>query len=118
MKNLNPLALAISKFGKPAKPSKYKNKPTNGYASKAEAAYAQHLEFMKRAGKVLDWLEQVPIKLPGKIRYVCDFLVFYADGTTRFVEIKGFEAPTWKLKRKLLQEARPEIYAKLDVIKK
>jgi hypothetical protein len=104
--------------GLPAvKTSKYKNVRTNGYASKAEADYANHLSLLKRAGKVLDYIEQVPIKLPGKLKYVADFMVLYPDGSTRIVEVKGREDRVWKMKFALLREARPELFKILDVIK-
>lgn len=97
--------------------NKYSAKRTNGYASKREAAYAAHLGFLKLAGKVSDWLEQVPVKLPGGIKYVVDFMVIEPGGTIRFVEIKGFETAAWKMKLNLLQESRPEIFARLEVVK-
>jgi hypothetical protein len=99
--------------------SKFGAQRTNGYASKREAEYARQLGLRKAAtnGDVLDWLEQVGIKLPGGSRYVVDFLVFKRDGTWELVEIKGFETPEWKLKVGLLAEARPELFAKLEVLK-
>lgn len=99
---------------------KYRAKPTvvNGrkYASKLEASYAQKLAVLQQAGKVIGWCEQVPFTLPGGIKYRCDFLVFYADGTTRFVETKGFETPEWKLKMRLMAEAHP--WATVDVVRR
>jgi hypothetical protein len=97
--------------------NKFGAKRTGEYASKREAAYAQNLAEMKAAGEIVDWLEQVPVKLPGKTRYVCDFLVINADGTVRFVEVKGMQTPVWKLKLRLLEEARPEVFARLEVVK-
>ncbi len=99
--------------------SKYAAVRTNGYASKREAEYAAQLELRKRAtnGDVLDWLEQVPIKLQGGVRYVVDFMLLMRDGTVRFVEVKGMETPAWRAKMKQLQEAHPEIFARLEVVK-
>lgn len=97
--------------------SKYGAKRTNGYASKRESQYADELAFLKGAGQVSWWLEQVPIKLPGKAKYVADFLVCMADGRMRLVEIKGFETAAWKLKLRLLEEARPELFAILEVVR-
>lgn len=79
------------------------------YASKAEARYAAQLGQRKAAGEVLFWLEQVPLMLPGGVKYVCDFQVFEADGSVRFVEVKGFETPAWKIKARLVAEAYPMI---------
>lgn len=92
--------------------------PTNGYSSRLESRYADELTARKAApdGDVVDWVEQVPIKLPGGIKYVCDFLVFKRDGSWEFVETKGKATDVFKLKMRLLAEARPDIYAKLTVV--
>lgn len=100
---------------KPA--SKYGARKTRGYASKREATYAEQLAAEKQAGTVVDWLEQVPIKLPGKSKYIVDFLVFASDGTFKFVEVKGVETEVWRLKMRLLEETRPELFARLEVVK-
>jgi hypothetical protein len=91
---------------------------TNGYASRLEARYAADLAERKAApdGDVLDWVEQVPIKLPGGIKYVVDFLVFKRDGTWEMVETKGKETDVFKLKMRLMADARPDLYAKLAVV--
>lgn len=90
------------KFG--AKPTHYNGRR---YASKLEASYAWQLETLKTAGDVLFWLEQVPFHLPGGTKYVCDFQVFYASGEVRFVDVKGFETPEFKLKKRLVEALYP-----------
>lgn len=85
------------------------------YASKAEARYAQKLAVQKAAGQVIGWLEQVPFHLPGGVKYVCDFQVFEADGTVRFVEVKGMETPVWKVKKKLVEEVYP--WVEIEVVR-
>jgi hypothetical protein len=91
---------------------------TNGYASKREAEYAADLGLRKAAlnGDVLDWLEQVPIKLPG-CKYVVDFLVLKRDGSTELVEVKGHETAAWKSKMRALAELRPELFKRLTVVR-
>ena len=100
----------------PTRRNKYGAKRTNGYDSKREAEYASELQRQKQAGVVVDWLEQVPIKLPG-CKYVVDFLVFYEDGSVRMVEVKGRMTPAASLKLRALEECRPELFAILDVVK-
>lgn len=97
---------------------KYGAVRTGHYASKREADYAAELELRKRAlnGDVLDWLEQVPIKLPGT-KYVVDFLVFHRDGSVSLVEVKGVETPVWKAKMRALAELRPELFKRLVVVR-
>ena len=97
--------------------NKYRNKRTGCYASKREAAYAAELGLLKLAGKVADWCEQVPVKLPGGSKYVVDFMVIDADGQVRFVEVKGVETAVFKLKLGLLEASRPEIFARLEIVK-
>ena len=43
--------------------AKYRNKPTNGYASKREAARAQELLLLERAGKISGLKMQVPYEV-------------------------------------------------------
>jgi hypothetical protein len=97
--------------------NKYGTKRVGGYASKREAAYAAELANRKAAGEVLDWLEQVGIKLPGGSKYVADFLVFMADGTTKIVEVKGMQTDVWRMKLRLLEEARPVLFGMLEVVR-
>lgn len=77
------------------------------YASKKEAQYAQELELRKRAGEVLFYLRQVPFDLPGGVVHRVDFLEFWADGTAHLVEVKGFDTPMGKLKRKQVEALYP-----------
>ena len=99
---------------------KYRAKPTvvggRRYASKLEARYAEQLKTLQLAGKVIGWLEQVPLHLPGGITYRLDFVVFDADGSVRFVETKGYETPQWRDKIKLAREAYPWI--DIEVVKR
>lgn len=98
---------------------KYGAVKTAGYDSKAEYAYACDLLLRKTAtnGDVLDWLEQISIKLTAGIKYRVDFLVFKRDGSWELVEVKGFETKEWQMKMKLMKEHRPELYARLRVVK-
>lgn len=77
------------------------------YASKFEASYAQQLHARKAAGEVIGWLEQVPLHLPGGVRYTIDFLVFLADGTVQPVETKGAETEAWKVRHAVASEVYP-----------
>lgn len=97
--------------------TKFGSRRTNGYASKRESEYAAVLQLQKQAGEVLDWLEQVPVRLPGGSKYVADFMVIARDGSVKFVEVKGMETQVWRLKMRQLAELRPEIFARLEVVK-
>ena len=84
--------------------TKYHNVPCTSedgirFQSKRELRYANQLDLLKKAGAIKFFLRQVGFDLPGKIRHFVDFLIFYADGTYKFVEVKGRDLPMGKLKR-------------------
>ena len=59
---------------------------------------------MKQSGAILFFLRQVPFHLPGGVRYVVDFVEFWAGGDVRFVDVKGFKTPEYKAKKKMVEE--------------
>jgi Protein of unknown function (DUF1064) len=77
------------------------------FASKKEAKYYGELQMAKKAGALKFFLRQIPIQLPGGARYICDFLEFWSDGQIRFVDVKGFKTPIYKLKKKMVEAAYP-----------
>lgn len=98
---------------------KFKARPVtldgSRFQSKLEGSYYQFLKLLEKSGKVLFFLSQVPIRLPGNAKYICDFQVFYEDGTVSFVDVKGIETPMFKLKRKQVEELYP---IKIEVVRK
>jgi len=90
--------------------NKYGNvsKEYNGryYHSKKEAAYAQDLDLLKRAGEVIEWKPQVRISLDVNGYHICNYIVDFEVETktgTEYHEVKGFETEIWRLKRKLFE---------------
>lgn len=98
-------------------PSKYKNKPTNGYASIKESKRAFQLKLMQEAGQIRNLREQVSYLLIPKqegeraCSYVADFV--YEEYVARpedgywawdtFVEdCKGMKTDVYRIKRKLM----------------
>ena len=77
------------------------------FASKAEARYYGQLKLRQSAGEVVFFLRQVPIHLPGNIRYVLDFLVFEASGIVRCIDVKGHPTPMYLLKKKQVESLYP-----------
>lgn len=80
------------------------------YGSKAEAAYAQHLEREKAAGRLVFFLWQVPFHIPGNptaIRLVLDFVEFWADQAITFTDVKGMKLDTFKIKQRGAQAHYP-----------
>lgn len=90
---------------------KFHAKPTEfdgiRFDSKGEARLYQRLKLQQAAGSVLFFLRQVPIHLPGGTRLVIDFLVFYADGTVKFLDFKGVETDGFKIKKREVEAMYP-----------
>lgn len=98
-----------------AKPPKYRNRKTDGYASAKEANRAAELHLLQRAGVIQDLREQVKYELipaqrdeNGKlieraVSYIADFV--YRNGGELVVEdTKGVRTKEYVIKRKLMLE--------------
>lgn len=86
------------------------------FPSKLEARYYDKLRLLQNNGQVLFFLRQIPFDLPGKIKYVCDFQVFYSNGEISFVDTKGKDTALSQTKRKMVEELYPvtiEIVSKI-----
>jgi hypothetical protein len=81
------------------------------FDSKKEAAYYVQLKRRVAAGEVIQFLRQVPFHLPGGVRYVCDFLEFWTDGSCHFVDVKGIQTESFRAKRRMVEE----LYAPLQI---
>lgn len=77
------------------------------FDSKLEAAYYSQLKLRQHAGDILFFLRQVPFQLPGNVKYVCDFMVFMADGTIEIVDVKGKDTHMSIAKRKMVEDIYP-----------
>ena len=77
------------------------------YASKLEAECATYLDILKHKGEIVFYLQQVPFHLAGGVKYICDFQVFWASGEVSFIDAKGVETPTFKLKKKMVEDIYP-----------
>lgn len=77
------------------------------YHSKAEARYAQELDFQVKAGEIQSWEPQVKISLDVNghhiTNYWVDFRVIHNDGSIELVEVKGFVTEMFRLKRILFE---------------
>lgn len=77
------------------------------FASKKEGARYEALKHLQSAGDVLFFLRQTPFHLPGNIKYINDFTVFWKDSTISFEDVKGIKTPQYILKRKLVEHHYP-----------
>lgn len=76
------------------------------FPSKLERSYYNQLKMRQATGEVLFFLRQTPFDIPGG-KYLADFTVFLASGDVEFVDVKGMDTPTSKLKRKAVEELFP-----------
>lgn len=78
-----------------------------GQRNKLEAAYEQHLELLKREGKIDGYFfEGIKLKLADNTNYTPDFLVFASDGVVELHDTKG---TTTKMRASGLKEKVPWI---------
>lgn len=77
------------------------------FSSKKEAAYYQSLKIRQRVGEVVFFLRQVPFHLPGGTKYTVDFQEFLADGTVRFVDVKGMQTKEFIRAKKQVEAIYP-----------
>jgi hypothetical protein len=77
------------------------------FASKKEAARYNQLKTLQEKGEVLFFLRQVPFHLPGNVKYVCDFLVFWVNGNVTVEDVKGFKTDIYTLKKKIVETTYP-----------
>tara|TARA_B110000908_G_C10259981_1_gene458471 strand:+ start:665 stop:967 length:303 start_codon:yes stop_codon:yes gene_type:complete len=90
---------------------KFNAKPTEHdgikFASKKESRRYQELRVLESAGDIRFFLRQTPIHLSGGVKYVCDFLIFWSDGTVTFEDVKGYKTDLYKLKKKQVEATYP-----------
>lgn len=77
------------------------------FASKKEARVYEEVKLRKLAGEIIFFLRQVPLHLPGGVKYVVDFLIFERDGIVRFVDAKGFRTALYIAKKKIVESIYP-----------
>jgi hypothetical protein len=94
----------------PARPNKFNAIQCSAdgikFSSKKERRRYLELMALKNAGECW-FLRQVPFHLPGNVKYVLDFLIFWKDGRTTFEDVKGRRLPLYILKKKQVEELYP-----------
>lgn len=78
-----------NKYGAERTPYRSRQGFERVYDSKKEANQAMYLDGLIRSGSLKWWLPQVPIPLPGGVKYIADFLIGWSDGTVTFRDTKG-----------------------------
>lgn len=84
-----------------------------------EAAYAQHLELLKRAGHILRYdFTPEKFRLADRTFYTPDFRVVKPDGQVEFHEVKGFMRDDAAVKIKVAAEMHPYVFQLVKKVKK
>lgn len=85
------------------------------FSSKLEFSFKQYLDLLIKSGEVIFYLTQIPVRMPGGTKLVVDFQVFYEDGSVRFIDTKGIETDSFKIKKREVEAIYP---FKIEVVKK
>jgi Protein of unknown function (DUF1064) len=83
------------------------------FPSQKEAKRYNSLKTLQNIGEVLFFLRQVPFHLPGGVKYVCDFLIFWANGSVTIEDVKGFKTESYKAKKKMVEAIYPIIISEV-----
>lgn len=98
------------------------------FDSKLEADYFIMLEEKLRTGQIRAF-ERQPVfllqdsfkkngKTFRKIEYRADFKIIHNDGSIEIVDVKGYETPEFRLKRKLFEKRYPYTLTVVKYVKK
>ena len=77
------------------------------FASKKEGKRYLELKLLQKSGEVIFFLRQVPIHLSASVKYVCDYLIFWASGNVTFEDVKGMVTPMYLAKKKMVEAIYP-----------
>ena len=82
------------------------------FRSKKERQRYLELTALKSVGECW-FLWQVPFRLPGKTKYVLDFLVFWKDGRITFEDTKGHRTAQYIKNKKQVEALYPVTISEL-----
>ena len=94
----------------------------NSYSD--ESSSPERLDLLKKAinpmERVISWQRQVkiPLIVNGELiaNYYIDFVAEMADGSTQYIEVKGFSTDVWRLKWKLFEAIYKKEHPEIDLI--
>lgn len=93
-----------------ARPNKFHAVICEAYGIKfrSKRERRRYLELMALKADGECWfLRQVPFHLPGNVKYVLDFLIFWKGGQMTFEDVKGRRLPLYILKKKQVEALYP-----------
>jgi hypothetical protein len=84
------------------------------FHSKKEAEFYDGLVLLRERGEVVFFLRQVPFHLPGGVKYIVDFQVFWDDGTVSFIDVKGVRTRAYVRNKKQVETLYPVTIEEAD----
>lgn len=76
------------------------------FQSQKEGGYYLYLKSEQKKGRVKSFKLQAPFRceVNGRLvcKYIADFVVTYADGSKKVIDVKGFRTSLYILKKKLM----------------
>jgi hypothetical protein len=79
------------------------------FDSKKEASYYDKLVLAQQSGELLFFIRQVPFHLEGNVVVRVDYMEFWADGTVRVVDVKGYKTRSYERNKKQVEARYPVI---------
>ena len=77
------------------------------FDSQKEGTYYLELKLRVCRGDVLFFTMQTAFHLPGGVKHRLDFVEYWSDRTVHFVDVKGYDTPMGRLKRKQVEAIYP-----------
>ena len=77
------------------------------FPSQKEADYYVKLKWLQKQGEVITFIRQPMFDLGGGTTYKGDFLIFWADGTVSFVDVKGVRTKAFIKAKKQVEGVYP-----------
>lgn len=93
------------------KKNKYNNAPVTidniRWPSKVHGDFYKYIKLRQQIKDIKYFLYEVPIRLPGKVKLIIDFMIFENDDTVEYIDIKGVLTPSFIIKKKLVEALYP-----------
>ena len=77
------------------------------FDSTAEGDYYEQLKLRVLVREVHYFLRQVPIRLPGGVQMIIDFMLVYPNKEIHYVDVKGVVTQAWRAKQRIVEALYP-----------
>lgn len=77
------------------------------FDSKKEARRYQALKQLQKVNEVKYFIRQPSFDIGAGVKYKADFLIVWTNGKVTIEDVKGYQTPTFKMKKKLVEAKYP-----------